>query len=105
MIDRLTEKYIGPAGLSRHRQLGDALTRMRDDESGGRPYIPPKPNVGINKKKSPILEKSKDADYYLDSITIKLEDIHNAFVDIDKQLTTLKEQQTEILRIVKRSRT
>jgi hypothetical protein len=107
MVDRMTEKYIGPAGLSHHRLLGDAMARVVDNETEGHLYIPPKPNVGNTqtKKKSPTLENSKDADYYLDSINIKLEDIHNAFIDIDKQLTVLKEQQAKILRLVQRPRT
>jgi len=48
--------------------------------------------------KSLLLKKSRDADYFLESVQYKLEDLHNCYLAIQRQLDYMKEQLKEISR-------
>jgi hypothetical protein len=70
---------IPSAITSRLKKTPRPLPSERLDANDSEPHV----------RRSPILEKSGDADYYLDSVQAKLEELHNDFVELEKQYAKL----------------
>jgi hypothetical protein len=61
--------------------------------------LKPKPTA-----RSPILEKSRDADYFLESIRAKLDELHSDIVDMQKQIGSVNERLDNIFRLINKIR-
>jgi hypothetical protein len=82
-------------------QSGEALDKLRKrlqhetpdpkelpfkNRIDARGKIPTSSPESHEKKKSPILERSKDADYFLESVNNRLEDLRNEIVELERSV-------------------